>query len=95
MIEDGGSAGLHGQLNGPVIASGLLDVTGQIVGSIQVSGSGRATFVTGSSLVRHGRTFVVSEAGQFEPLPSTGLIYVITDDTDRWLYQSDGSLLPA
>lgn len=95
IIEEGGSAGLHGQLNGRAVVAGLLDVTGQLIGSIRVSGSGRVTFATGSSLVRHGRTLVVSDVGKFEPLPSTGFSYVITKHTDRWLYQSDGSLIPA
>lgn len=90
-VESGASAHLSGQLNGTAEIMGTLDVTGQLQGLPHVASSGRLTFATGSSIVRNGRTLVVSETGEFQPRPN-GTFYMINDDTPRWLYQDDGTL---
>jgi hypothetical protein len=95
VVEEGASVHMSGQLKGDARVHGTLDVTGQLHGNLQVAETGRATFATGSSMVHAGRTLVVSEDGEFTPLPVHGVSYVITEDTPRWVYQHDGSLRPA
>ncbi|MEC5200563.1 hypothetical protein RCH21_002809 [Arthrobacter sp. PL16] len=94
-VENGAHAHLSGQLNGTAEVLGTLDVTGQISGVLQVADSGQLMFATGSSIVRSGRTLVVNESGEFQPPQKDGSFYVISDETPRWLYQYDGTLILA
>lgn len=94
-VENSAYVHRSGQLNGPTHVLGTLEVTGQLNGIPRVADFGQLMFATGSSIVRSGKTLVVSEMGEFLP-PSLneGTAYVIRDDTPRWLYQHDGTLRP-
>lgn len=93
-IEKGAHTHLSGQLNGPAEVLGTLDVTGRLNGVLLIADSGQVMFATGSSIIRFGQTLVVNDAGEFQP-NLDGTSYAISDDTPRWIYQHDGTLLPA
>lgn len=94
-VENGAHVHLSGQLSGPAEVLGTLDVTGQIDGFPHVAESGQLVFATGSSIVRSGRTLVVTDMGEFQPPLKDGTSYMFSDDTPRWVYQQDGTLRSA